>query len=66
MAWTWRYERSDGTTVDGPPPERFTSQSDAETWLGQTWRELAAQGVEQVSLLDDGALRYTMPLTPAD
>ena len=54
MAWTWRYEGPDGAVVD--PGEldggAFPSQSDAESWLGESWRELLAGGVQQVTLLD--------------
>ena len=39
-------------------------QSDAESWLGETWRELAAAGIAQVTLFEDGTLVYgPMPLT---
>lgn len=56
MAWTWRYEASDGSPL--PPEgvaarEQFPNQSDAESWLGETWRELLAAGVAQVTLFDD-------------
>jgi hypothetical protein len=54
MAWTWRYESADGGDVAGEAPrgEAFPTQSDAETWLGENWRELLSAGVEQVTLLD--------------
>jgi len=65
MSWTWRYEDAEGGTVDGPASEAFSSQSDAESWLGGSWRELAAAGVAQVSLLDAGRVEYTMSLAPA-
>lgn len=55
MAWTWRYESADGSsTVPAglPAPEAFPSQSDAESFLGESWRELLAAGVTQVSLFD--------------
>jgi hypothetical protein len=59
MAWTWRYEAADGTPVasegapaGAPAVEPFPNQSDAESWLGETWRELLAAGVAQVTLLD--------------
>ncbi len=53
MAWTWRVESVDGRTVDlaFDVPE-FSSQSDAETWIGEVWRELADEGAAQVTLLD--------------
>lgn len=69
MAWTWRLERADGSPVDAPgvvDPGRFASQSDAESWLGETWRDLLGAGVEQVMLLDGDRAAYSapMPLTP--
>jgi len=54
MAWSWRYEAADGANV--PTPEgadiTFPSQADAESWVGETWRELLEGGVHQVTLLD--------------
>ncbi len=55
MAWTWRYEAESGEAVDpvgAPAGEAFPSQADAETWLGENWRELLHAGVHQVALLD--------------
>jgi hypothetical protein len=70
MAWTWRYEDADGTTVEpaaAPAGEPFPTQSDAETWIGENWRELLSAGVEQVTLLDSGTEVYgPMSLRPAD
>lgn len=67
MAWSWRYEAPDGSAL--PPPEgadlSFPSQADAETWVGETWRELLDQGVAAVTLLDAGAEVYgPMSLSP--
>lgn len=58
MSWTWRLETTAGTQLNGPlvPPQ--PNQSEAETWLGENWRELAEAGVAQVSLFEDDALRY--------
>ena len=36
----------------------FPSQSDAETWLGESWQDLLGHGVEQVHLLEDGRVVY--------
>jgi hypothetical protein len=61
VAWTWRYEDSTGKSVDpaeAPGGEPFPTQSDAETWLGENWRELLSAGVEQVTLLDSGREVY--------
>lgn len=55
MGWYWRYEQFDGSPVapDGlAEPEEFASRSDAETWLGECWRDLLAAGVGQVTLFD--------------
>ena len=61
MAWTWRYERGDGAELnpaEAPTGEPFPTQSDAETWLGENWRELLSAGVDQVMLLDSGRVVY--------
>ena len=58
MSWTWRLETADGTAFTVPNSPLHTSQSDAESWLGESWRDLARSGVAQVSLYDDGQLVY--------
>ena len=63
MAWTWRYEDATGRPVDGPS-EAFSSQSDAESWLGQTWRDLVAAGMSSVVLSEDDRVEYRMELQP--
>lgn len=63
MAWTWRYENGAGQPVDGPG-ESFPSQSDAESWLGQVWRDLAGTGVQAVTLVEDERVEYRMNLLP--
>lgn len=69
MAWTWRYEDSVGSAVDpsdAPAAEAFPSQSDAESWLGETWEELLHAGVEQVTLFDSAREVYgPMSLRPS-
>lgn len=64
MPWSWRLQKGDGgpATVPGLPEETFTTQADAESWLGLNWRELREAGVEQVALLEDGAVVYPMSL----
>ncbi|CAN5444758.1 hypothetical protein BH24ACT9_BH24ACT9_05890 [soil metagenome] len=52
MSWTWRYEDEAGTTLDSPDPENFESRSDAESWLGENFGDLADNGVAAVTLLD--------------
>jgi hypothetical protein len=64
MSWTWRYENGDGQPVAGPD-EAFTSQADAESWIGQTWRDLLAAGSATAILVEDGRVEYRMSLLPA-
>jgi hypothetical protein len=61
MSWTWRYSPDD---VETEAAGNFPSQSDAESWLGEAWRRLAADGVAGVTLLHDGQKIYgPMPLS---
>ncbi|MDQ1288805.1 MAG: hypothetical protein QG622_2371 [Actinomycetota bacterium] len=67
--FSWRFEAPDGSTVvpSGAPTTPFPSQADAETWIGETWRTLVEEGVEQVSLLRDGDAVYgPMSLRPSE
>ena len=53
--WLWRLEDATGAevVVEGElADQRFTSQADAESWIGETWSELAAEGVDAVTLFD--------------
>jgi hypothetical protein len=55
--WHWRLLGVDGEEVAVDPgvagrPPRFASQGDAESWIGESWRELAEQGVASVVLLE--------------
>ena len=65
MPWSWRYENVEGQPVGGPT-ETFSSQADAESWIGQEWRELAESGVTQVVLVEDDRVDYRMSLLPAE
>ena len=64
MTWTWRCEDAGGTAVTGTE-EAFSSQSDAESWLGQHWRGLLASGAATATLLEDDRVEYRMSLAPA-
>ncbi len=60
MTWTWRFEDGSGAPLSLPEfsqPAQAT-QSDAETWLGEIWRDLVAAGVVQVSLFEGDRLEY--------
>ena len=64
MAWTWRLEDNTGAELDEPVVPQHANQADAESWLGEHWRELGEAGVAQVTLLDAGSVIYgPMPLT---
>lgn len=68
MSWSWRYEAADGSPVspaEAPAAEPFPSQGDAESWLGETWKELLHAGVHQVTLFEDDRAVYPMSLQPA-
>lgn len=58
MAWTWRLEDAEGTELSTPGSPTHGSQADAESWLGEEWRELREAGVAKVTLLDSGARVY--------
>jgi hypothetical protein len=70
MTWNWRYEADDGTPVvfgESSASDDFPTQGDAETWIGEVWRELFAGGIAQVSLLEAGRKAYgPMSLRPMD
>ncbi|MGW4891088.1 hypothetical protein ACWEQL_02300 [Kitasatospora sp. NPDC004240] len=63
MAWTWRYEKTDGTVVapEGGA-EEFAGQGDAESWIGESWKQLAEDGIDTVVLLEDDRTVYSMSL----
>jgi hypothetical protein len=56
--WRWRFEdesgaeasQADGGTASGV--SGFPSQSDAESWIGEVWRDLVDDGVDQVTLFE--------------
>jgi hypothetical protein len=52
-------ETNTGEPHDGGLDEpEFSTQSDAETWIGEVWRTLADAGVGQVTLLEAGREVY--------
>jgi hypothetical protein len=66
MVWTWRFETADGTeTSPAVEPEEFTTQGDAESWIGEVWKELLDGGAEQVTLFEDNTEIYRMSLRAA-
>ncbi|MEV3920529.1 hypothetical protein [Actinomadura coerulea] len=61
MAWSWRLEKADGRTI-GMSEETFSTQADAESWLGENWRGLRTEEVDKVTLLDGETIVYGMSL----
>jgi hypothetical protein len=59
MAWTWRFEKYDGTEVQpAVTPEEFSTQADAESWIGEMWNDLVDSEADQVSLFEDASKVY--------
>ena len=59
--WWWRLEDAAGAEVDVPKAyadQRFASQGDAESWVGEIWAELAEHGVAAVTLLEHDRVVY--------
>lgn len=52
--WLWEFRDPTGAVRPEPASPVFTNQYDAEQWLGQTWRELAAAGVDSAVVLHAG------------
>jgi hypothetical protein len=66
MTFPWRFESSDGAAVERAS-DRFPSQADAESWVGEAWADLLAEGVDQVVLLEGDRVVYgPMSLHPAE
>jgi hypothetical protein len=60
--WHWEGDRDPG---DGSLDQRFPSQGEAETWLGEFYPDLVDRGVSAVSLREADRLVYgPMALEP--
>lgn len=69
MSFSWRFETADGTSVEPSSGggDRFPSQADAESWVGEAWPDLVADGVDQVTLLEGDRVVYgPMSLHPRE
>ena len=59
--WWWRLHDAAGTDASAPEEyadQRFASQADAESWVGEIWAELAAAGVDSVTLCEHDRVVY--------
>ena len=65
MTWSWQLADPDGAVLDpvdvGVEVPAADNQGDAESWLGEHWRELLAAGVATATLLD-GTTRVYGPM----
>lgn len=52
--WWWRLEDGAGdvVTTGEHDDQQFPSQGDAESWVGEVWRDLLDAGVAQVTLFE--------------
>jgi hypothetical protein len=60
--FAWRYLDHEGQEVGSS--ERFADKEGAESWIGLTWADLHANGIEEVVLVDEdrGDALYRMGL----
>ena len=66
--WTWTFEDAAGQPVEpaSAPSTPFPTQADAETWVGEAYQQLVAEGVDAVRLFNDDTEVYgPMSLHPA-
>lgn len=60
----WVPEDVSGSDLDATPS--FSSQAEAESWMGREWESLLAAGAEHVKLVGpDGSVVYRMGLREA-
>lgn len=63
VRWEWQLLDAEDRVLDRPLSPAFTNRFDAEAWVGETWRDLAAQGVAAAQLLHDASpVGATIPL----
>ncbi len=62
MGWLWVYQNADGgpaaSIPDSATTTDFLTQSDAENYIGEAWRELLDGGVDAVSLYEGDRFVY--------
>lgn len=66
LPWAWRFADGEGAAVavrDDLAAERFATRSDAESWMGEVWGDLAADGAVTATLVElDRVVYGPMPL----
>jgi len=70
MGWSWQMHPAAGAEVPESatqPAGGFPTQAEAETWVGEMWRELLDGGIDAVTLYEDQRLVYgPMSLHPTE
>lgn len=68
MSGSWTWDLLDATRESVPSAAgSFPTQSEAESWLGEEWRTLLDDGVDAVTLRQDGEVVYgPMSLQPME
>ena len=61
--FTWKLRGASGEELRDT--ESFSSQADAEAWMGAHWSALLDEGAETVALVADGGTLYEMGLREA-
>ncbi|MDN5789791.1 MAG: hypothetical protein L0H25_02825 [Micrococcales bacterium] len=67
--WTWTCFDAEGTPVIGDPAPGtgFPTQSDAENYLAESWKQLLDAGVDSVTLREGDTIVYgPMSLRPIE
>ena len=52
--WVWAFDDDAGAEIEDPVSPVFTTQFDAEAWLGEHWRAASVRGARRARLLQDG------------
>ncbi len=53
VPWWWQCLDADGRVVEPTEGRQdFPTRSDAESWVGEFWAELAEQGIDAVTLFE--------------
>ena len=60
MSFRWIVHDSAGEDIR--VTEDFSSQAEAEAWMGTEWESLLTEGGEEVTLMDEGEQVYRMGL----
>ncbi len=65
VPWWWQLLDADGAVIDpAEGRQEFPTRSDAESWVGEFWADLAAGGVAAVTLFEgDREVYGPMPLS---